>query len=183
MWDEYAEPASQPTEAPHDHAMTRAELHGSVAQAVQPTPVQDEPAGPVASSSHVDFDLAFERIDQGEKIGAVADDLRVPLHLLKSKWAKHIADNTPATIEDVQTNLPAVSGEPDLETAFLRIRAGETVKDVAADMGFKFPSLRGKWANKQRRRSDGDTESCRLCDRQFKPCADSDGLCARCTHG
>ncbi|KMK68563.1 hypothetical protein [Puniceibacterium sp. IMCC21224] len=78
------------------------------------------------------------------------------------------------------------NGEPDLAEAFSRIRAGETVKDVADDMGFAFPSLRGKWANQKRHNSvevSPELEACSLCDKLFKPSTSSPDKCSRCAKG
>jgi hypothetical protein len=72
----------------------------------------------------------------------------------------------------------------DLDAAFARIRDGEKIADVAADVGTTMGSLRAKWANHQRYlkatvNRDNRTK-CALCDKEFTPSAASPDKCARC---
>lgn len=45
---------------------------------------------------------------------------------------------------------PTPSDTPDWDAALDRVAAGETVTDVADDMGLPMPSLRSRWANRHR---------------------------------
>lgn len=178
--------------APKVPGMTRAELFGSVAQAIQPEPVAD---GHLTHPSLADevYDLALERIDQGEKIGAVADDLRIPLHVLKSKWSRYKADKKADAA--AAADVTATGTEPAPEEwaqAFNAMDDGGDLKKIAAALGVDPFKVRGKYAARkgaQKRAAikaqDVDAEplnleSCSLCQRQFKPSASSPDKCSRC---
>lgn len=96
---------------------------------------------------------------------------------------------------------PASSGaaletwtEDELETAIARLVAGEKLKDVAADMGKNWVSLRSKWANAKRhgavagktsappqtQPAEEDMEECRLCGKAFRPSLERMDLCKAC---
>lgn len=99
-----------------------------------------------------------------------------------------------------------VSAEPnddEWETACCRVRDGEKLSDVAADIGVEMPKLRGKYGAFKRGRqpfeptekapseapaedaapTDREQEECRLCGREFMSDESTDGLCARCDSG
>ncbi|MBB96945.1 MAG: hypothetical protein CML68_20400 [Rhodobacteraceae bacterium] len=100
-----------------------------------------------------------------------------------------------------QTSTPPAA-EPQWSTpsdeewsqAFIALSDGADLKDVAKDLNVNFYKLRGKYANFKRRQNEQatadpatgpvslDQEECRLCGRVFKATAESDGLCARCSH-
>jgi hypothetical protein len=72
----------------------------------------------------------------------------------------------------------------DLDSAFKRIRNGEKIADVAADVGTTMGSLRAKWANNQRyinaTVNAANRSNCVLCEKEFTPSAISPDKCARC---
>lgn len=84
--------------------------------------------------------------------------------------------------------VPADQHETPLQEAFRRLEAGEKLGRVADDVGIPMPQLRGQWARQQRGTKPDvaataphtELESCRLCERDFRPSATSDGLCSRC---
>lgn len=76
----------------------------------------------------------------------------------------------------------------DWAAAFQAIKGGANMDDVAQTLGVTFFHLRGKYANWSRSQkavkgakgADINTESCRMCGKEFTSSAVSDGLCARC---
>lgn len=79
---------------------------------------------------------------------------------------------------------PSATPETPLQEAFRRLAAGEKLGTVADDVGIPMPQLRGQWARHQRNSNSvprTDVENCKLCDREFRPSDQSDGLCSRCS--
>jgi hypothetical protein len=98
---------------------------------------------------------------------------------------------------------PAEPSDDEWEAACCRVRDGEKLTDVAADIGVEMPKLRGKYGAFKRGRqpsepteeappeallegtapADREQEECRLCGREFMSAGSTDGLCARCDSG
>lgn len=86
--------------------------------------------------------------------------------------------------------VPAWSQLSDGEwaSAFQAVEAGEDMKAVAKRINVNFYKLRGKYANWRRQKKEQPQpavqhpeDECRICGREFKAAAESDGLCARCS--
>lgn len=96
--------------------------------------------------------------------------------------------------------VPTEPNDDEWEAACCRVRDGEKLSDVAADIGVEMPKLRGKYGAFKRGRQPSEPmeeaptetpaedsapasralEACRLCGREFMSDGSTDGLCARC---
>ncbi|ALF02125.1 hypothetical protein [Salipiger abyssi] len=83
----------------------------------------------------------------------------------------------------------ATPGDADWEQAFQALANGGDMKKIAAALNVNVYKLRAKygaWCRNQKKPDPAPSpetgmETCRLCERAFKPTAESDGRCARCS--
>lgn len=76
----------------------------------------------------------------------------------------------------------APTPETPLAEALRRLEAGEQLGVVADELGIPMPRLRGIWAKRVRDQKEAiAVGTCTGCAREYRPGAQDEGLCARCT--
>lgn len=137
-----------------------------VALAADPTPKTDRELREAVTADVSPEDLAKVEPPEAE----AEEDKKSIAQILQEELKKEKAASKP---------VPAEPSDDEWEAACCRVRDGEKLSDVAADIGVEMPKLRGKYGA-FKRGAAGVKEECRDCGREFMSDGSTDGLCARC---